>query len=1201
MATDFTYSGKTITTSGGIKPSGKNTPADIRTRVNLKADISSIPSPFVGMHIVVLQDETNSNKMTEYVVKSLKANSLGIADTVINEVVTLKEFLEVQGADFSDYYTKGETDSKISEEIAKAQLGGGGGEVDLSAYATKSFVEEEIRQIELTPGEKGEKGEKGDQGIQGIQGEKGEKGDTGLTGEKGDKGDTGVTPNITIGTVTSLESGEQATVIKRGTLENPVFDFGIPRGKDGQKGDAGIVDASNFYNKSQVDSKIAEEIAKAQLSGEEVDLSAYATVEALNDKADKTSIPTKVSQLTNDSGYLTTHQDISNLATKTELTNKVDKVSGKGLSTNDYTTSEKNKLAELTNYTHPSTHAATIIIEDTTHRFVTDTEKATWNSKSNLSLGTTSSTAYRGDYGNIAYTHSQTTHAPANAEANVQSDWNVSDTSSDAYIKNKPIIPAAYDDSAIRSSLKDITNRVFSLENNDTSVTTSNSKNIFDNPYINRGLNSVKTQLHCHTTNSDGDSTLTGLIELYKNKGFGAICVTDHDMITDTSDYNSSDFITFNGLEHTVNTYNCKHANILNASEIPTLENIHDVFREYKNQKAFIVKNHPHDTEDGTYCANSNGDNLKFDAIEIYNGKRKTGYLNVFWKHLEEGFKLKHVACDDFHEDVEILTSTGYTDGNQMTGYIKVYAKEFSKDGVLNAIKNGSYISCIDFEMDIVSTNEEIMVTTEKESTIKFVDMGGEILQETNNCLSATYIFTGKESLVMAIASPTNTKNKFAISQPIYNDEVFGKENKNTLVSDSVTEKINSNFICKTHILENEEDSFEKLHITNVNLFGDTKIDFANKVFHHSNSVISLNNNVIKLSNIKLKKGDYIKDNYLYQNTEEVIIDGSNNIVFYKTYTNVNQFRIDIENVMFKPRGYNVFASNYAPRIYLYGSDNPVPGIYLSTSSYPRYVTIQLNATEYPDVNTLKQKLNETPLILLVSLFEPKKIKLDRLEYFIDIANGEEVKVFSDSNSFAFDMVYTPNNLPSGTIKNINIVLNTFEEGLYFDGTGDGINLNINGTSYKLSDYNLKTYDYVKNNQICKITRTVTLDDFSSRSTSSSYCRLRVPASTYGTDAENIISTKIPDTSYYWDYDGTYIRLTIEYDESDFKPSTTPSVDQIKDYIRSKCPNFAAHLKRENELSTETITIPNVSLTKNDVIALAGKYSDCLINIECNK
>ena len=42
-----------------------------------------------------------------------------------------------------------------------------------------------------------------------------------------------------------------------------------------------------------------------------------------------------------------------------------------------------------------------------------------------------------------AYTHSQSAHAPSNAEANVQADWNVTDTSSDAYIKNKPTIQEA--------------------------------------------------------------------------------------------------------------------------------------------------------------------------------------------------------------------------------------------------------------------------------------------------------------------------------------------------------------------------------------------------------------------------------------------------------------------------------------------------------------------------------------------------------------------------------------------------------------------------------------------------------------------------------------------------------------------------------------------------------------------------------------
>jgi hypothetical protein len=55
-----------------------------------------------------------------------------------------------------------------------------------------------------------------------------------------------------------------------------------------------------------------------------------------------------------------------------------------------------------------------------------------------LALGETASTAFAGDKGKKAYEHSQAAHAPANAEANVQSDWNESNTGSDAFIKNKP-------------------------------------------------------------------------------------------------------------------------------------------------------------------------------------------------------------------------------------------------------------------------------------------------------------------------------------------------------------------------------------------------------------------------------------------------------------------------------------------------------------------------------------------------------------------------------------------------------------------------------------------------------------------------------------------------------------------------------------------------------------------------------------------
>lgn len=55
-----------------------------------------------------------------------------------------------------------------------------------------------------------------------------------------------------------------------------------------------------------------------------------------------------------------------------------------------------------------------------------------------IQLGETSTTAFRGDRGKIAYDHSKSAHAPSDAQKNVQTDWNENSTTSDAYLKNKP-------------------------------------------------------------------------------------------------------------------------------------------------------------------------------------------------------------------------------------------------------------------------------------------------------------------------------------------------------------------------------------------------------------------------------------------------------------------------------------------------------------------------------------------------------------------------------------------------------------------------------------------------------------------------------------------------------------------------------------------------------------------------------------------
>ena len=72
------------------------------------------------------------------------------------------------------------------------------------------------------------------------------------------------------------------------------------------------------------------------------------------------------------------------------VNNRVEKIAGKGLSTEDFTSAEKTKLsgiaANANNYSHPESHPASVIAQDANNRFVTDAEKASWNSKGDVTL-----------------------------------------------------------------------------------------------------------------------------------------------------------------------------------------------------------------------------------------------------------------------------------------------------------------------------------------------------------------------------------------------------------------------------------------------------------------------------------------------------------------------------------------------------------------------------------------------------------------------------------------------------------------------------------------------------------------------------------------------------------------------------------------------------------------------------------------------
>ena len=156
MSTDFNYDGKQIVIGGPVKPGGKDMPSDARTRVESYADIASIPNPHVGLKITVKVDETNNNKMTDYIVKSLKADSIGMANTLIDEVVRYVDYLGVissgggtgagltpeQAQQLQTAYEHSQTDHVTMEEVNVAS-----NNAQLTNYYNKTEIDTKIGEI----------------------------------------------------------------------------------------------------------------------------------------------------------------------------------------------------------------------------------------------------------------------------------------------------------------------------------------------------------------------------------------------------------------------------------------------------------------------------------------------------------------------------------------------------------------------------------------------------------------------------------------------------------------------------------------------------------------------------------------------------------------------------------------------------------------------------------------------------------------------------------------------------------------------------------------------------------------------------------------------------------------------------------------------------------------------------------------------
>lgn len=171
------------------------------------------------------------------------------------------------------------------------------------------------------------------------------------------------------------------------------------------------------------DNDTGSEFTANQASDVTVNLG-LATVATSGNYNDLSSVPTNVSHFTNDAGYLVS----------SDINEKADKVLNAtngnlaGLDTN----------GNLTDSGIVGTDVATAVRDMHTHsnKDVLDATTASFTDSNYVHTDNNYTTTEKDKLSGIE----------EGAEVNVQSDWNVTDTSSDAYIKNKPEIPTALSD-----------------------------------------------------------------------------------------------------------------------------------------------------------------------------------------------------------------------------------------------------------------------------------------------------------------------------------------------------------------------------------------------------------------------------------------------------------------------------------------------------------------------------------------------------------------------------------------------------------------------------------------------------------------------------------------------------------------------------------------------------------------------------------
>ena len=294
-----------------------------------------------------------------------------------------------------------------------------------------------------------------------------------------------------------------------------------------------------------------------------------------------------------------------------------------------------------------------------------------------------------------------------------------------------------------------------------------------------------KAQMHCHTTNSDGNYDPIDLINKYKDAGYEILMITDHNFVTNGASYNVPGILCINGEEITFD----RHMNgfFLDHAIIPDENfNCQDAIYSVQAQGGLIQLNH--------YCAGLlTPDEWEVSASEIMNLNNGPDILEIFnaaqelslahddktiWDSLLTAGKIVWGgADDDFHPAV--LESIEFNHAWNM-----IFLDSLTENNVYQAIKNGNFYASTGVEIyNYNVTNYNTFKTIEINSNATQIDFWGpgHTLLYSVNGGYAQYILQDYSYVRAELIIDGFTSNQYAWTQPVFMESINNVENQDVL------------------------------------------------------------------------------------------------------------------------------------------------------------------------------------------------------------------------------------------------------------------------------------------------------------------------------------------------------------------------------------------------------------------------------------